>query len=221
MTTDAPPEAPEPTVTRLPYQGRVIAGGRKRIRLTRAARQQMRRRGRIKAAPEEPLGSDPFAPARRTSWAPAPRDHPVKETEPEPSTDDADPDTVTLAQVFADGHGHSTFDAAKKGRGHGMTRGNVSEIALAGVPAWKVDQFVARRLGYTRPQIAAAYRVTGRPGREAKAVRDHVDAGLAALQERGANMTDVARVLGWDVERRADGTSRCQWMQRALARGRK
>lgn len=213
-TTEAPPD---PTVTVLPYQGRVYAGGRKNIRVKPEPRRSMRGARRAKAAPS-------------TAWC----EETGHEVVVEPSGPDrpGPPGIVTsmddhnVDSAFAEtGHGHTAFDADKHGAEAGMTGLAVSvlalEIALAKANEARLWHAIQDCLGFARHDIERAYQINGRPGPGVKQIRDRIDARLLALSERGVNMTDVARVLGWSVTRRADGTSDCQTMRRALRRARR
>lgn len=94
------------------------------------------------------------------------------------------------------------------------------EEAIARVSPEFLDAVVLDNLGFHRIDIRIAFNVRGRPPAWALRTRAAVERRLAQMADQGHNMTDVARVLGWEVEQRPDGSTACQRMKRALKRGR-
>jgi hypothetical protein len=81
-----------------------------------------------------------------------------------------------------------------------------------------LQALVEEHLGFTYAAIAAAYDITGRPSAVQTEKRRPIDAALLGLSHSGGNMIELAKALGWAVNKREDGSESCRKMERAVAR---
>lgn len=109
--------------------------------------------------------------------------------------------------------------------GHGGTKGNPNGAPLH--PDMFVDESVLRQkveevLGFTYEEITSVY--VDSPGSipvVQRQLRDKIDARLLALSRSGANMTAVARILGWSISTNLAGKKNSRKMSRALDRAKR